>query len=71
MTTRPTTLERAFTLARSGDCDSVSEIRAKLKAEGYPLQQMEGRALMKQLREICVQARMGKAPDEPEQPEQA
>lgn len=63
MTTRPTTLERAFTLARSGECDSVSEIRLKLKAEGYPLQQMEGRALMKQLRELCVQAKMAKPED--------
>jgi hypothetical protein len=34
-----TVLERAFQLARSGLCGSVSEIRERLKAEGYSLDQ--------------------------------
>ena len=29
------TVERAFELARSGVCQSVSDIRRQLKAEGY------------------------------------
>ena len=57
MSSRPTTLERAFTLARSGDYPGVSEIRVQLKAEGYSVQQMEGPSLLRQLREICTKAR--------------
>ena len=64
MTSRPTTLERAFTLARTGEYAGVSEIRAQLKAEGYAMQQMEGPSLMKQLRELCAAAREGRA-DQP------
>jgi hypothetical protein len=70
MTSRQTTLERAFTLARSGEYAGVSEIRTQLKAEGYAMQQLEGPSLMKQLRDLCLQARQGKAP-EPDQPPQA
>jgi hypothetical protein len=57
MTSRPTALERAFSLARSGDYSGVSEIRAQLKAEGYSLLQMEGPSLQRQLREICIEAK--------------
>ena len=49
-----TTLERAFDLARSGDYASVSEIRTKLKSEGYSLSQLEGPTLLRQLRELCT-----------------
>jgi len=60
MTSSPTTLERAFVLARSGEYAGVSEIRAKLKTEGYALQQLEGRSLLKQLRDLCIAARQAK-----------
>ncbi len=62
MTSRPTTLERAFALARSGEYPGVSEIRAQLKAEGYSIHQMEGPSLLRQLREICTKARSATLP---------
>ena len=65
MTLRPTTLERAFTLARTGEYAGVSEIRAQLKAEGYAIQQMEGPSLMKQLRELCTASRAAKEAEDP------
>jgi hypothetical protein len=54
MTFRSTPLERAFTLARSGDYVGVAEIKSQLKAEGYGVQQLEGPLLMRQLRELCI-----------------
>ena len=54
MTDRITTLERAFELARSGDCASISQVREKLAAEGYSLQQLTGPTLLKQLRTLCT-----------------
>jgi hypothetical protein len=63
MTSRLTPLERAFELARTGDCSGIKEIRAQLKAEGYRLGQLEGRSLARQLREICTASRrMSDAP---------
>ena len=56
MTFRPTALERAFELARSGDYAGVAEIRVKLIAEGYPRTQLEGPILTRQLRTLCVEA---------------
>jgi hypothetical protein len=56
MTDRTTALERAFELARSGDCDSISKVREKLLAEGYSLQQLTGPTLLKQLRTLCAAA---------------
>jgi len=53
----PTTLERAFELARSGDFESLSDIRAQLKNEGYALAQLDGRSLQRQLRQLCIDAR--------------
>ena len=32
---RPTTAERAFQLAESGECETIAEIAARLQAEGY------------------------------------
>jgi hypothetical protein len=52
-------LERAFDLARSGDYAGVSQIRAQLKAEGYPTTQLEGPTLLAQLRRLCAAARVG------------
>jgi hypothetical protein len=50
-------LERAFALAKSGDYTGVSQIRAQLKAEGYPTSQLEGPTLLAQLRRLCAAAR--------------
>jgi hypothetical protein len=57
MTMTMTTLERAFDLAKSGEYESVTEIRAKLKAEGYTLSQLEGPSLNRQLRDLCKASR--------------
>jgi len=35
MTFRPTTLERAYQLAESGACRTVSDVKQALQAEGY------------------------------------
>jgi hypothetical protein len=44
-----TTLERAFALAKSGECTSVQAIRKRLIQEGYSVTQITGQALSKQL----------------------
>ena len=53
MTYRPTQLERAYELARSGTCQSNSDIVAALKRERYSVDQICGPRLMKDLRELC------------------
>jgi len=57
--TRPTTLERAFDLARSGRYASVQEIRLALKGERFDNVEahLAGRSLVRQLRDLCEQAR--------------
>jgi hypothetical protein len=60
---RPTTLERAFSLARSGEYASLTEIRAQLNAEGYAAGQLEGPQLLKQLRTLCENARQARETD--------
>jgi hypothetical protein len=52
-----TALERAFQLARSGACASVSEIKKRLHAEGYSIAQVTGRVLCKQLDGLIKAAR--------------
>jgi chitinase len=49
------TVERAFELARSGECRNVAEIERQLKAEGFDgvAQHLQGAAIKKQLRELC------------------
>ena len=54
---RPTALERAFELAKSGDYETVSDIRKKLNSEGYSADQVSGRTLQRQLRELIEAAR--------------
>jgi hypothetical protein len=58
----PTTLERAFALARSGSCATVSDIRLMLKRERYDQVEahLAGPSLSRQLRALCDQA---KGPD--------
>jgi hypothetical protein len=50
-----TALERAFELAKSGDCASVADLRKRLKGEGYSLQKIVGRSLSRQL-EMLIKA---------------
>ena len=49
MENRKTALERAFELASSGRCLTVSDIAHKLRDEKHDLSQLEGPELKKQL----------------------
>jgi hypothetical protein len=49
-----TALERAFELARSGTVLSMSDLRARIKREGYSIEQVEGKALGRQLRGLIL-----------------
>lgn len=49
----PTTLERAFALARSGECTCISEVKERLKLEGFDESQIEGPVLIRQLNDLC------------------
>jgi hypothetical protein len=57
--TLPTTLERAFALARSGRYATVNDIRLQLRAERFDQvdAHLAGPALARQLRELCIEAR--------------
>jgi hypothetical protein len=57
--TAPTTIERAFALARSGTCATVDEIRQALKRERFDQvdAHLAGPALSRQLRALCDEAR--------------
>ena len=54
---RPTALERAYELARSGQCRTVSDIKARLQAEGHERVQdrLYGGSLTSALRKLCVE----------------
>jgi hypothetical protein len=54
---RPTELERAFQLAKSGSCGSVGDIRNQLGSEGYSTARITGRSLARQLRALMAEAR--------------
>jgi hypothetical protein len=61
-----TALERAFQLARSGECGTVQVIRERLKREGYSTMQIVGYSLTRQLRGLIAAAReSGPKPTEP------
>ena len=53
MNSQPTALERAFELARSGDCPDLPALRRRLQAEGYGRRLIEGPALIRQLNDLC------------------
>ena len=57
MVTRPTALERAYELARSGTCATVADIKARLRAEGLPEDQVFGPRLLADLRALCAASR--------------
>jgi hypothetical protein len=54
---RPTALERAFELARTGKLTSLGELRTKLKDERYLAGDLEGPSLIKQLRALIKNSR--------------
>jgi hypothetical protein len=55
---RPATIERAYELARSGDCATVDDIKTKLQAEGYDSvwQHLSAPMLTRTLRGLCAAA---------------
>lgn len=65
MNTEQSTLERAFALARSGECASVGEIRMRLKKERCDAVEahLSGPSISRQLRALCDEARKAPAPD--------
>ena len=56
MTFRPTTIERAYELAKSGSCRTVGDIKVKLQQEGHERVQdrLYGGSLTSALRKLCV-----------------
>jgi hypothetical protein len=52
-----TALERAFALAKSGDCTSVDDLKRCLRMEGYQISQIVGSTLARQLRTLIAEAR--------------
>jgi hypothetical protein len=61
MDTNKTTLERAFDLARSGECIGVSDLIRRLNHEGYGGYQIEGPQLKKQLIRLIEEAKNARA----------
>jgi hypothetical protein len=57
MSDRPTALERAFQLAKSGRPNTIVDIKKTLHSEGYVTAQIEGHALHQQLRALILAAR--------------
>ena len=59
MTFPPSTLERAFELARSGEFSNLSEIRQRLKQECHDQVEahLQGHSISRQLRALCEEAR--------------
>ena len=55
MTFRPTTIERAYQLAKEGDCRTIGEIKATLKVEGFSSIQdhLHGLTITRALRKLC------------------
>jgi hypothetical protein len=64
MTSQPSTLERAFELARSGECAGTAEIRIRLKQEKYDSVEahLQGPSISRQLRRLCEEASRGRQP---------
>lgn len=59
MTNRPTSLERAFQLAKGGQFSGLGGVTEQLKAEGFGLSQIEGASLKRQLRALCQASQAG------------
>lgn len=57
----PTTLERAFVLARSGSFQSMTSLKEQLRFEGFRVDQLQSRLLRKQLALLMASAKPGSA----------
>lgn len=59
----PSTIERAFELARSGSCHNVQEIALRLKREQHDAVEahLAGQSIRRELRRLCQEARAGSA----------
>jgi hypothetical protein len=59
MTFTTSTVERAFILARSGDCATLDDIRSQLKRERFESvdAHLRGASISRQLRSLCIEAR--------------
>lgn len=64
MDNQKTTLERAFEQAKTGRFNSVGELKKALSKEGFNGSQVEGTALIRQLRDLISAARRPSPPDE-------
>ncbi|MFK4057161.1 hypothetical protein [Brevundimonas sp. NPDC046655] len=71
MTFRPTTLERAYQLAESGACRTVSDVKQALQSEGYDRIQdsLYGGTITAALRKRCQESFLGGS-DTPAEEEQ-
>ena len=56
MSSQPTSLERAFELARSGQFSSLEAIRLQLNREGLNPRTVVGPVLRRQLRDLICEA---------------
>jgi len=56
---QPSIIERAFELARAGDCATIDDIRKRLKAERYSQvdAHLAGTSVRRQLLDLCREAR--------------
>ena len=56
MSSQPTSLERAFQLAQSGQCSSIEDIRLQLDREGLNPRTVVGPVLRRQLKNLICEA---------------
>jgi hypothetical protein len=63
MKERPSVVERAFEIAKSGKVANTAELRKQLTAEGYAnnAQFLAGRSLSNQLTRMIAEAKMAQA----------
>jgi hypothetical protein len=64
-----TPIERAFALAKSGECATVPDIRKRLAKEGYSVTQITGGVLLQQLRALIRAAQVASRLPSPPHPE--
>jgi hypothetical protein len=62
---RVSTVERAYQLAKSGECNGIGQIRERLRAEGYSRadSQISGQTFRSQLKKLCEAAQAKPAAD--------
>lgn len=58
MDIQPTTIERAYQLAASGECENLMAIKARLNQEGYSnvIAHLTGPSIQSALRKLCAKA---------------